>query len=371
MHYHRMPIEVESPEELGYSTIKYNLAESSIADKRLSDYGIDNIDAFLAYIPHRGDDDLRQEIVKDNSSLTTDDVLVTAAAAMALFVVATALLSKDDHIIVIRPNYASNIETPKAIGCGITYIDLNLENGWQLDSRAIKEAIQSNTKIISLTCPHNPTGVVFLHSDLMEIIEISSNQGICVLMDETYRELNFKSALQPYYASYHDNVVSVASMSKSYGVPGIRIGWLITKNKKWMYHFLAAKEQIMLSNAVLEEKIALSILSRRQDYKAEIHRSIQENYSLMKNWLEAHNDVLDYALPDAGVVCFPKMKNHLTFDFNHFKKASYEENSTLVAYGHWFDMDDRYMRIGFGYPNKFELEEGLARLSKVLRYSLS
>jgi aspartate/methionine/tyrosine aminotransferase len=371
MQYHRMPIEVESPEELGYSTIKYNLAESSIADKRLSDYGIDNIDALLAYIPHRGDDALRQEIIANSDSLHIDDVLVTAGAAMALFVVATALLSKDDHIVVIRPNYASNIETPKAIGCGITYINLKLEHGWQLDLEEIKESIKSNTKIISLTCPHNPTGVVFHHDDLMTIIQIAASQGICVLMDETYRELNFKSTLRPYYASYYDNVVSVASMSKSYGVPGIRIGWLITQNKKWMYHFLAAKEQIMLSNPVLEEKIALSILSKRQFYKVEIHRSIQENFSLLNHWLEMQNDILDYVLPDAGVVCFPKVKDLLPFNFNYFQKALYEENSTLVGYGHWFDMDDRYMRIGFGYPNKFELEDGLTRLSKVLRHTNS
>jgi aspartate/methionine/tyrosine aminotransferase len=221
----------------------------------------------------------------------------------------------------------------------------------------------SNTKLISLTCPHNPTGVVFNYIDLITIINHASSKGIFVLMDETYRELNFKSLLLPYYASLNEYVISVGSMSKAYGVPGIRVGWLICKSKKWMGTFLAAKEQILLSNPVIDEKIATIILGQKEKYTPTIHAGILENFNILKNWLNKNEALFDFVIPDAGVVCFPKVKDTTAFEFNHFQKTLYENKSTLIGYGHWFDMNDRYMRIGFGYPTSDELNEGLANLS--------
>ncbi len=362
MQYKRMAIEVESPEELGYSSIKFNLAESSISDRKLSDYNIHSFNDLLAYIPHRGNDALRHEIIDGSNGLNVDDVLVTAGAAMALFIVSTAILQPHDHLVIIRPNYASNIETPKGIGCEITYIDLNIFEGFQLPMQKLLDAIKPNTKLISLTCPHNPTGVVFHYDDLVNIINIAEQKGIYILMDETYRELNFKSKLLPYYATLSEHVISVGSMSKAYGVPGIRTGWLITKSKKWMEVFLAAKEQILLSNPVIDEYIALQILSNRNKYLPAIHNTIHENYKVLLDWAEANKNIFDFVLPDAGVVFFPKVKDEIPFDFNTFQQRLYQENETLVGYGHWFDMSDKYMRIGFGYPSRVELESGLGCL---------
>ncbi len=369
MKYKRMSIEVESPEELGYSSIKYNLAESSIADKTLRYYGIHSFDELLAYIPHRGNETLRNEIIADNSDLAIEDVLVTAGAAMALFIVATSMLSREDHLIVIRPNYASNIETPKAIGCEITYIDLDIENGWQLPIDLMIKAIKPNTKLISLTCPHNPTGIVFNYEDLQKIINHTASKGIYVLIDETYRELNFQSPLRPYFASISQYVISVGSMSKAYGVPGIRIGWLISKDKKWMETFLAAKEQILLSNPVIDEGIATTILCHRKKYQPALHQAINDNYNVMESWLAKNTSIFDFVLPNAGVVCFPKIKANIKFDFDVFQTKLYSQYATLVGYGHWFDMDDSYMRLGFGYPTSSELTLGLENLLLAVRES--
>jgi aspartate/methionine/tyrosine aminotransferase len=161
MIYRRMPIEIESPEELGYNTILYNLAESSVKDRTFGDLQMDFKDLILSYGTHRGDLALREAILKGSALSDPDTVLVTTGAAMALFVVATTLLAKEDHLVVIRPNYATNLETPYAIGCQTTIIDLKFETDFDLDLEVLRAALQPNTRLISLTNPHNPTGKVF------------------------------------------------------------------------------------------------------------------------------------------------------------------------------------------------------------------
>jgi aspartate/methionine/tyrosine aminotransferase len=119
MNYTRMVIEKEAPEEYGYDRIRFNLSESSIADQKLSDIGLSLPDLTLFYGEHRGDKDLRALIAAQDAGISPGDVLVTAGAAGALFIISTSLLSASDHLVVIRPNYATNIETPRAIGCAI------------------------------------------------------------------------------------------------------------------------------------------------------------------------------------------------------------------------------------------------------------
>ncbi|CAG7959816.1 unnamed protein product [Penicillium salamii] len=127
MKYVRMPIEVESPEEYGYEKIKFNLSESSIADQSLASLDLKIPNLTLLYNEHQGDRELRDLIASD-AGVTGDDVLITGGAAGALFIIATSQLSSKDHIVVVRPNYATNLETPRAIGCDISFVDLTFDS---------------------------------------------------------------------------------------------------------------------------------------------------------------------------------------------------------------------------------------------------
>ena len=136
MRYSRMPIEVESPEELGYDTIRYNLSESSITDPAIGDLNVELPSLTLLYGAHRGSEQLRSLIVGQQSIVGAQDVLDHERAAGALFIVATALLRPEDHLVVVRPNYATNIETPRAIGCAVTHVDLQFEKGFRVDPQS-------------------------------------------------------------------------------------------------------------------------------------------------------------------------------------------------------------------------------------------
>src|SRR6476660_3430675 len=135
MRYRRMPIEVESPEQLGYDTIAYNLSESSVADRLLADLGIDvDLDELvLCYGDHLGDPVLREAVAAGGEGLRADDVIITPGAAAALFATATSLLEPGDHAVVVRTNYATNLETPRAIGADLDIVDLCFDDEWQLD----------------------------------------------------------------------------------------------------------------------------------------------------------------------------------------------------------------------------------------------
>ena len=143
-----MPIEVESPEQLGYDTITNNLSESSVADRRLTDLGVGRLadgaldDLLLCYGDHLGDPDLRAAVASGGDGIAADDVLVTPGAAGALFAIATALLEPRSHLVVVRTNYATNLETPRAIGADVDIVDLSFEDGWRIDSERIAARVR-------------------------------------------------------------------------------------------------------------------------------------------------------------------------------------------------------------------------------------
>lgn len=361
MQYRRMPIEIESPEEMGYGTIRHNLAESSVRDINLNGVDIDFKNLVLFYGEHLGLTKLREAIKEDSKTLTANDVLVTTGAATALFIVATTLLGKDDHLVVIRPNYGTNLETPRAIGCELGIIDLKFEDGFEIDVDAVKNAIRPNTKLISITNPHNPSGKLYSEDTIQKLVQLAEKHNCYLLVDETYRELNFQTTLKPYVAERSEKVISVSSVSKSYGAPGIRIGWIINRDKKLMKDFLAGKEQICLCNSVVDEEIAFYLLNNKAQYIPKNHAHIRTNFEIMKQWM-ANQKYLEWAEPGAGVVCFPRLKAGLKLDEENFYNTLYKEYGTIVGPGHWFEKDKIYMRIGFGYPLTEEFKTGLQNL---------
>ncbi len=368
MDYKRMPIEIESPEQLGYSTIKYNLTESSISDTLFSDIQLNINDLKLCYGDHLGKPELRKLIVEDFPTLSEENVLITAGAASALFIISTSLLDKKDHLIVIRPNYASNIETPRAIGCEIDYVDLKFKNDFSVSVDDIRSKIKSNTKLISITHPHNPTGMTIPQDTMMELATLCEKNNCFLLVDETYRELNLEKNY-PLGASLHNRIISVSSVSKAYGLPGIRIGWLVTQNAALLEKFLAAKEQIFVCNSVIDEEIAFQYLIKKDFYFKEIKKHISKNYQTLIDWISAEKR-MEMVKPHGGVVCFPRIKN-TKIDFKKFYETLNNKYQTYVGPGHWFEMPENYMRIGYGWPTNEELKQGLKNISRCLDDSIS
>ncbi|WP_095084072.1 aminotransferase class I/II-fold pyridoxal phosphate-dependent enzyme [Mesorhizobium sophorae] len=365
MNYTRMVIEKEAPEEYGYDRIRYNLSESSIADQKLSDIGLSLPDLTLFYGEHRGDKELRAQIAAQDAGVSPDDVLVTAGAAGALFIISTSLLSQSDHLVVIRPNYATNIETPRAIGCAISFVDLAFEDGFAIDVGQVAAAIRPNTRLISVTCPHNPTGTMMSRADLDALVALAESRDCHLLVDETYRDLSYGKRL-PSAASLSPKAISVSSLSKAFGIPGIRIGWLITRDAELQEKFLAAKEQIGICGSVIDEGIARGMLERRDTFLATLLPEMARRRDIVQAWID-REPLVDWVRPEGGVVGFPRLNVDPDFDLDRFYVNLLENHGAYVGPGHWFEMPKRFFRVGFGWPTEAELRSGLDAISAALR----
>jgi aspartate/methionine/tyrosine aminotransferase len=365
MKYRRMPIEVESPEQLGYDTITNNLSESSVADRRLSDLGLDVVidDLVLCYGDHLGDPLLRAAVAADGTGLRPEHVLVTPGAAAALFATATALLEHGDHVVVVRTNYATNLETPRAIGADVDVVDLAFGDGWRLDVDRLAARVRpGTTKLISVTCPQNPTGTMFEEATLHALVELAERSGAVLLVDETYRDLTHGKRL-PMAATLSPRAISVSSLSKAYGLPGLRVGWAVCRDPELAETLLAAKEQMVICGPTIDEVVGGRVLADRDRILPPILDAARAHLAIVRAWLDGH-PTFEWVEPSGGVVGLVRVRPDVTLDTVRFYDGLLRDHGTYVGPGHWFEVDDRHFRLGYGWPTTDELLAGLEGLTQ-------
>lgn len=375
-----MAIEKEAPEEVG-AIIKYNLSESAISDQTLDSLQISIPPSLiLTYTEHQGSLKIRDSVARtSNGVLSVDDVLVTAGASTSLFIVTTALLGPQDHLVVVRPNYATNLEIPRSIGCEITFVDLEFRSQFRMDVARIAAAVRPGvTKLISICSPNNPTGTKCSTSELQALASLARESGCYLLVDETYRDLDYAVFQEPEVvqeairsaACLGDHVISVSSMSKAYGVPGIRVGWLISTNGSLQEAFLAAKEQISISGSVIDELVAEQILARRDEILPKTVTEMRSRRDLVAGWVQENSAFVEWVKPEAGVMCLIKLREKPAAGARAFYDELLRDQGVYLGRGGWFEMEDVYFRLGYGWPTWEDLKTGLEILGKSLRREL-
>jgi aspartate/methionine/tyrosine aminotransferase len=197
------------------------------------------------------------------------------------------------------------------------------------------------------------------------LIALAEKQGCHLLVDETYRDLSYGAKL-PSAASLSKRAISVASLSKAYGIPGIRVGWLVTQDAALYERFLAAKEQIAICGSILDEIVALQMLQNRDAFLARVLPDMRARLDIVQQWI-AGEKLVDWVRPSGGVVGFPRLNVPASFDAEGFYKTLLEEYGTYVGPGHWFEMPRTFFRIGFGWPTVAALESGLDSISSALK----
>ena len=344
--------------------IDYDIGESAVKTLTVKDLDIDLDKVLLRYGYHTGHPNLRDAIARQYPGLSGDNVVVTTGASEANFVVISALVKPGDHVIVEHPNYPSLYEVPRSLGCDVSLYTLRFENRFRPDLDELERKITPQTKLVSLTHPNNPTGAMISEEDLRKIIELVESYDTFLLFDETYRHMASDENILPPAASLSPKVISIASMSKCYGLPGIRTGWLATKNPFILDSAVAIREQLSISNNSISEEIALSVLRRKDKFLADARGRIDLNRELVADWMSQQSDV-EYIPPEVGVVCFPKIKKHINVNPEEVYRLLAEKYRTFVVPGRCFEMDERHFRIGFG-ANPGEIKRGLANLNNAL-----
>jgi aspartate/methionine/tyrosine aminotransferase len=206
---------------------------------------------------------------------------------------------------------------------------------------------------------------MYSEAELRRLVDLARSKGCYLLVDETYRDLSYDGAL-PLAASLGSHVISVSSLSKAYGIPGIRIGWLITRDANLQEIFLAAKEQISICGSVIDEWIAEQVLERREALLKRTLLEMRERLQSVALWIE-QEPLLQWVRPKGGVVCFPRMRSEPAGGTEAFYRRLLKTYGTYVGPGHWFGMSDRFFRLGYGWPTREQLDAGLHAISRALR----
>lgn len=316
----------------------------------------------LGYTESQGLPILREEIAKLYKSILPDDLLVLTPEE-GIFIALNCILRKDDHVICIAPSYQSLHQVVRSIGCEITFWKPNEDKDWHFNPDDIERALQPNTRLIIINFPHNPTGYIPKVDDFLKVIDIAERNNLFVFSDEMYRYLEHNSALRlPSASDLYENAVSLSGMSKAFGLAGLRIGWLGTKNGVLLSEMLAFKDYTTICNSAPSEVLALIAL-RHKDVLLDINlKKIKNNLSLFDEFLTRHSQIISWNRPQAGTIGFARLNiNQTSYDFC---EQAVKETGVMIVPSEMFDFGDKHIRIGFGRRN---LPEVLSIFDNYLR----
>jgi aspartate/methionine/tyrosine aminotransferase len=316
----------------------------------------------LGYTQTFGAPTLRAAIATTYDSLEAEDIVCFAGAEEAIYIAMQVLLSSDDHCIVITPNYQSAETLPLSI-CAVSGVPLDEANGWALDVDRIKAALRPNTKLISINFPNNPTGAIASHAAYSDLVELCRARGIWLFNDEVYRLMERAPELRlPQVADAYERGISLNVMSKSYGLPGLRIGWLATRDRDLRLRCERYKHFLSICNSAPSEVLAEIALAAREPILARNRGIVRQNLALLGDFFAAYPGLFDWREPDGSCVSFVRYRG--ADGVETFTRRLVEESGVLLLPGSVYRSDlgpvpaDRF-RIGFG---RLGLPEGLAAM---------
>ena len=316
---------------------------------------------WLGYTESQGSPALRIEICKLYSSIQPEDILVHTGAEEAIYLFMLALLNQGDHVIVHAPHYQSLSEVANGIGCQVSLWSAREENGWAPDLEELRRLIRKTTKAIIVNTPHNPTGYLMSRLDFNKLNKFAQENDLILFSDEVYRESEYDQADRlPAACDYGEHAVSLGVTSKTYGLAGLRIGWVATRNKKILVGMASLKDYTTICNSAPSEFLAEVALRNRQKL---IHRNlniIQENLLKVDELFSSYSSLFSWVRPLAGSMGFPKL---LKGDIETFCDDLVKGSGVLLLPGSLYDVSGNYFRLGLGRKN---LPQALEKLEGYL-----
>jgi aspartate/methionine/tyrosine aminotransferase len=351
--------------------VEYNLSESGVHPIFLSELIVDNpeylddlLNSELNYPHVNGIPELRENVAAMYENATLDNILVTVGAIEANYITIRTLLSAGDEIIIMLPNYMQIWGIANNHGYHIKTFHLCEENNWSPDLVELDKSITDKTKLIAVCNPNNPTGYVLSDAEMDAIIASAERVGAWILADEVYRgaERLCDDPTPSFYGQY-DKVVAVGSMSKAYGLPGLRIGWVVgpvdTIDDIWARHEYTTLSATMLSNKLA----ALALSPKMRPYLNERGRDyIRKGYPVLHQWINNHNEIFSLIPPQAAAISF--VRYNLNINSTELSERLCKEKSVFIIPGDHFGMD-KFVRISFGLPHDY-LKSGLDRIHQLV-----
>ncbi len=263
---------------------------------------------WLGYTPTFGSEPVRAEIAGTYDTASPEDVLCFAGAEEGIYAAMRVMLEPSDHVITVVPNYQAAETLPLDI-CDVSGVPLDAEDGWSLDIDRVKAEIRPNTKLISINFPNNPTGAVLERARFDALVELCREHGIYLFSDEVYRLVERDEAIRlPQAADVYERGISLNVMSKAYGLPGLRIGWIMTKDAELLARMERYKHYLSICNSAPSEQLAIIALKARQKILGRNRALTQDNAEKLGAFFAEFPDLFEWTRPDGGCVGYPRYK---------------------------------------------------------------
>jgi len=319
-------------------------------------------DLKLSYTESQGHPQLRTEVAGLYRAIGSENVLIAAPEEL-IFIAMNALLRPGDHMIVTYPGYQSLYAIAEALGCAVTRWPLTARGGrWRLDLDFLADQIRPETKLLVVNFPHNPTGYLPARSELDAIIELARRRGLHVFSDEMYRLLEHDAGNRlPPVADLYERGISLSGLSKTFALPGLRIGWLAMRDADLLARCIAFHDYTTICNSAPSEILGIMALRAQDRIVARNLAIIRSNRAAMEQFCTRYNNLFTWLPPQAGSVAFPQLRG--ARPVGEFCRDVLAKRDVMILPGDVFDHGGNHFRVGLGRTN---FPEALAQVEAYL-----
>ena len=361
------PFELERWQSVWENRVELNIAESGVEPLTVRELVGDAadlgrvLDVRLGYPQTNGSEELRERIAALYPAAKPENVLLTCGGAEANYLVTWGLVERGDEVIFMQPNYMQVAGLARGFGADVKPWWLREELQWAPDLDELKRLVTPKTKLIAICNPSNPTGAVLTESTMDAICAAAGKSGAWILADEVYRGAEFNGQTTPSFDGRYERVLCTAGLSKAYGLPGLRTGWLVgpaeVAEKLWGYHDYTSIGPSMLTDRIA----ALALQPQRHAKLLERTRGIlRENYPVIREWLRKHENLFTHVPTRAGAIAWIGLR--MKWNSAQAAEELRAQKSVLLVPGEQFAMPG-YLRIGFG-EDAGKLHQALGRIDE-------
>lgn len=316
----------------------------------------------LGYTESAGHPLLREAIAKQYSSIDVDDIL-TVVPEEGIFLFMNALLEPGDHMLCTFPGYQSLYAVADSIGCQVSAWEPDEAQGWRFELAQLEKKLRPNTRLVVVNFPHNPTGYLPLRKPYEDLIRLVAQKGITLLSDEMYRFLEIEAGTTlPSACDLYENAVSLSGLSKAFGLPGLRIGWMVSKNQEIISRMSVLKDYTTICASAPSEILGIIALDNMKQIIDQQLARIRRNLSVLDSFFSAHDNWFAWARPSAGSICFPQLLAPEGADA--FCEDLVNSAGIMLVPSSTFNFGNRHVRVGFG---RQDLPEVLERFADYLK----
>lgn len=313
----------------------------------------------LGYTESPGHPLLRHEIASAYERIAADETLVFSGAEEAVFILMHVLLEPGEHAIVTWPAYQSLYDVARARGVHVDLLPLELSNGWRLDLDRLQQMLRPTTRLLVVNFPHNPTGALPSREEFDALLGLARFAGCRVLSDEVYRGLEADADRLPAACDRYEHAISLGVMSKAFGLAGLRIGWIATRDAEVRRRAAAFKDYTTICAAAPSELLAIMALRARANLLGRAQEIVSGNLHLLDEFFRRHGERFAWHRPRGGSTAFPELTSGEPID--RFAESLAQEQGVLLLPGTLFDMPGNHFRIGLGRRGMREALDGIER----------